>query len=764
MKKVLLFISMLLAAVLITSLYSCTQDGGENDSRHRRGNENEENVNLEKACESLQEVSDIYMECRSIEELQNHVDEISKIDNVEKVYFSDIAMFVKVKDFMTVSFCFYPEVKSPQIEQLDIPQVRQAGTRASSDNSFSQLGFEKAVIIDQQLADQPEDKRNWDLYTQAIKGMLDRVGIKTEINKAPTLEYLQDGLFDNDIVLFISHGHYNSDKKLHWLDLQYLEDFNWNLYHVSSLLKHLENGFSLAFLQDVLVEDDMLRMTITQEWRTYHYVMCAHFSVSEKFISSIQKKFKKPGKALVFNVACQSLMAGDNKVTDHNQHDFAFAQAFIDRGAGVYFGYDESNGYGQIAGMLLLGSIASGQSVKSAFNSLPSQYVHDEMDNGDEKKQIAPTRFWTADLFHYPEDHFDIENCCQVFPTLEEKEENGENIILKSSEPYNLMFYQAKDIDDVFTVTGVYPFVFERSDNYLGYERYEFTYGYEVSTTKDFTPSHTKDYGVVFNRLHLNYFSLSDDDFILHFSYPVPKSDLESETTYYYRAYLNDGTNKYYSDYDEFTTPKQERIDQVIPEDIREQMEPFIPIYDGNNPPTIEGVFVIDSPEVVHDTTNNYKKGDTGFTPIYLRFLNQDFMNNTLDYEERDVYNGKVVGESSGPGAFISGEGNNFSVFFSTTGVNHYDKYDISIKTSLVISGTKTDSGIQDVRYAFVLTDKGADPDHHIMDKGGFRVFKDSDDYASKATWPSGARSWGWDYHVKDGKITTPWSIYAVRK
>lgn len=750
MKKVLLFISMLLAAVLITSLYSCTQDGGDNDNRHRQGNENGENVNLEKACESLQEVSDIYMECRSIEELQNHVDEITKIDNVEKVYFSDIAMFVKVKDFMTVSFCFYPEVKSPQIEQLDIPQVRQAGTRASSDNSFSQLGFEKAVIIDQQVND-----RNWDLYTQGIKGMLDRVGIKTEINKAPTIEYLRDGLFDNDIVLFISHGHYDSDKKLHWLDLQNLEEFDWRLYPQMSLGDYLTNDLILALGGSVFVENDMLQITITQKWKTFRYVPYACFSVSEKFISSIQKKFKKQGKALVFNVACQSLMAGDNTVTDQNQHDFAFAQAFIDRGAGVYFGYDESNGAGQIAGMLLLASIASGQSVKSAFNSLPNDFVHDY------RNKVPP---YTADLFHYPEDHFDIENCCQVFPTLEEKEENGENIILKSSEPYNLMFYQAEDIDDVYTVTGVYPFVFERSDNYLGYERYEFTYGYEVSTTKDFTPSHTKDYGVVFNRLHLNYFSLSDDDFILHFSYPVPKTDLESETTYYYRAYLNDGTNKYYSDYDEFTTPKQERIDQVIPEDVRKKMEPFIPIYDGNNPPTIEGVFVIDSPEVVHDTTNNYKKGDTGFTPIYMRFLNQDVMNNTLDYEERDVYNGKVVGESSGPGAFISGEGNNFSVFFSTTGVNHYDKYDISVKTSLVISGTKTDSGIKDVRYAFVLTDKGPDPDHHVMDKDGFRVFKDSDDLASKASWPSGARRWGWDYKVKDGKITTPWSIYAVKK
>lgn len=758
MKKVLLFISMLLAAVLITSLYSCTQDGGENDSRHRQGNENGENVNLEKACESLQEVSDIYMECRSIEELQNHVDEITKIDNVEKVYFSDIAMFVKVKDFMTVSFCFYPEVKSPQIEQLDIPQVRQAGTRASSDNSFSQLGFEKAVIIDQQVND-----RNWDLYTQGIKGMLDRVGIKTEINKAPTIEYLRDGLFDNDIVLFISHGHYDSDKKLHWLDLQNLEEFDWRLYPQMSLGDYLTNDLILALGGSVFVENDMLQITITQKWKTFRYVPYACFSVSEKFISSIQKKFKKQGKALVFNVACQSLMAGDNTVTDQNQHDFAFAQAFIDRGAGVYFGYDEINGAGQMAGMLLLGSIASGQSVKSAFNSLPDAVVHNQMDDGDEEKQIAPTRFWTADLFYYPEDHFDIENCCQVFPTLEEKEESDKNIILKSSEPYNLMFYKGDKIDDKYTVTGVYPFIVEPVSDYESFARYEFTYGYEVSTTKDFTSSHTKVYEMQFNRAHVNNYALSDDDYILHFSYPVPKSDLESETTYYYRAYLNDGTNKYFSDYDTFTTPKQERIEQVIPKEILETMEPYITIYEGDSPPVVEGVYVISPNVISYDSTNGFDAGDL-FADHYLKFSNQDILKNTLDFEGKEVVDGRTISYEGGPGAFISGTGDNFTVFFDVSGTAYFDEYNVDYTEALVISGTLTSTGIKNAEYSFVLTWKGDDPKPYAIKKGDFRVFKDNDGLASKATWPSGARSWGWDYHVKDGKITTPWSIYAVRK
>lgn len=742
MKKVLLFISMLLAAVLITSLYSCTQDGGENDSRHQRGNDGktEEEIIVEKACESLKQVSDIYMECHSIADLKERAGEISRIENVENVYFTDISMYVKVKDFITVAYRFHPKQELPQIDESVFQEIREMSTRASKEGTFSPLGLENAVIVDQQT------DRPWGRYKDAIEGFLEGVNIDTEIVNSPDITFYEKDLYKYDIVLLISHGDYDPEAKLHWLDLDCEKSFDSSEVTEMDIWDKIRHWY---FHDGLLYKDYILNKDITiwvsQREEDGHNVQIASFAISERFISSQDNKFRKPGKAIVYSCACRSLMGGEfpegDAFEDQNERNFDFAKAFVKRGAGVYIGFDEINGAGQRGGMLFLGGIASGQSVINAYKSLPNSILHDERNNSN------PGRHWTADCLYYPE-NFDIQNYCQVFLNKPTKDESETEFIFKATEPYNVRYFDYYYVTEDSWIPQVYD-----------WKKYNFKYGFEYSTTSDFDPAKTKEL-----------FSLKIDDntvienHTVKFTKEVPKSDLEPETTYYYRAYLNDGFDVYYSDYDTFTTPKQERIDQVIPEDIREQMEPFIPIYDGNNPPTIEGVFVIDSPEVVHDTTNNYKKGDTGFTPIYMRFLNQDFMNNTLDYEERDVYNGKVVGESSGPGAFISGEGNNFSVFFSTTGVNHYDKYDISIKTSLVISGTKTDSGIQDVRYAFVLTDKGADPDHHIMDKGGFRVFKDSDDFASKATWPSGARSWGWDYHVKDGKITTPWSIYAVRK
>ena len=728
MKKVLLFISMLLAAVLITSLYSCTQDGGDNDNRHRQGETEVDSISA--ACQIFRQVTSkvnvYYDQCKSMKELGTFLQDILAIDNVEEAYFVDNHLFITIKGYGTMAYAYFDKDDEGLGNQLN-SQNYEIQTRAVAARTYINPDYAllNAVVSNQQYED-----RMWtrQVSDYAVK-ILNDAGINATPNISPDIDFFENQIFNYDIIFHIGHGCYNDKKKVHWF--------------VTS--QEITTNEELISLKSRYRDDQVIVCNI--EGRYFAYI-------SERLYDSSANRFKTSGKAIFLAVPCQALMGGEiSSWVDPNEQDFSFAETLKDLGLGFFMGYDESNGWGQMAGLVYLGKLVSGMTVSNSYTTLPYEYIHEER---SEKHHWFFEREWTADLFpDYSDTNPNIANSTLTRPVMEdigdEDIKEDHSLELKAS----AILYDDFLFNDVYGVTQEYLRVFKYA---------AFYYGFELSESQDFK-----------NATPLSKMPVGTDDSSkkekcshsnnkVNFSQIISTNNLKSETKYYIRAYLYDGHDYNYSDYDTFTTPKQERIDQVIPEDIREQMEPFIPIYDGNNPPTIEGVFVIDSPEVVHDTTNNYKKGDTGFTPIYLRFLNQDFMNNTLDYEERDVYNGKVVGESSGPGAFISGEGNNFSVFFSTTGVNHYDKYDISIKTSLVISGTKTDSGIQDVRYAFVLTDKGADPDHHIMDKGGFRVFKDSDDFASKATWPSGARSWGWDYHVKDGKITTPWSIYAVRK
>ena len=195
----------------------------------------------------------------------------------------------------------------------------------------------------------------------------------------------------------------------------------------------------------------------------------------------------------------------------------------------------------------------------------------------------------------------------------------------------------------------------------------------------------------------------------------------------------------------------EERLNQVIPEELRDRMDDYIPIYDGSNPPNIEGEYIISPMEMTYDSDGDYETGHE-FLDTYIKFFNQDMINNTLDYQEKEGSQ-----EAVGKGCFISGEGNKFSVFFNTEGITRYS-YDINYKTALVISGIKTDYGIEDLYYAFVMVDKDSDPSHYIMEVGDFRVFRDGDGLSYENYWSSYAKK-----HAKRKNKTLP-SILEVRK
>ena len=48
---------------------------------------------------------------------------------------------------------------------------------------------------------------------------------------------------------------------------------------------------------------------------------------------------------------------------------------------------------------------------------------------------------------------------------------------------------------------------------------------------------------------------------------------------------------------------------------------------------------------------------------------------------------------------------------------------------------TKLSSGISNLYYAFIMVEKGSDPNHDLMEEGIFRVFKDKDGLSVNTTW-----------------------------
>ena len=175
---------------------------------------------------------------------------------------------------------------------------------------------------------------------------------------------------------------------------------------------------------------------------------------------------------------------------------------------------------------------------------------------------------------------------------------------------------------------------------------------------------------------------------------------------------------------------EDERIESVIPDEIRKKMEPYIPIYDGVNPPYVEGCYLLDPMVAVYMEDYDGDLSELQWMGEYINLTNQNKNDNTIDMEELTA-DGESY--SIGQGAVIVGEGNNFSILFNTEGTSS----GIYNRTALLLSGTKTEEGLKNLQYAFVMVEKGDDPEGVLMEEGVFRVFQDGDGISYRTTWPA---------------------------
>ena len=167
--------------------------------------------------------------------------------------------------------------------------------------------------------------------------------------------------------------------------------------------------------------------------------------------------------------------------------------------------------------------------------------------------------------------------------------------------------------------------------------------------------------------------------------------------------------------------------EQVMPDN---PLEPFIPIYDGDTPPNIEGCYLISTHTLVYSNLSGDYPGDT-FVDRYIKFSNQDMINNTVDFESLDL--GYFNSYSYSLDSYVTGSGNNFTVFFNTYG--YYDDGVTTYKMAYAISGTVSENGIVNLYDGFYMQEKN-DPYGILVDVGTIRVFKDSDGMSYRTNWP----------------------------
>ena len=241
------------------------------------------------------------------------------------------------------------------------------------------------------------------------------------------------------------------------------------------------------------------------------------------------------------------MMGGDAILKeDMNIPGRSLANILKELGVGFYLGYDESNNVGEYAGMLFFGKLASGMSVRNAYETLPDKCLHNPQKDiewyWNPEKKIAERgeRTWIADLLpFYSEHNTQIGSSRITGPTLDELLEKSNstrfNVTLQAKSP--LYTYHYKNY-----LTGV--------DNIYDYNfKYDkFRYGFEYGTKKDFSDA-KKTTGMAVNTQNC---TLSENT--VSYSHTLTDDQLTPNTTYYYRAYFYDGIDYYYSNSDSFKT------------------------------------------------------------------------------------------------------------------------------------------------------------------------------------------------------------------
>lgn len=335
----------------------------------------DENLIAERIAKVSKSVLPIYAQCNSISEIVPYIPLLNQIEGVEKAWTDIQTLFVKVKDWSTLFF-YYPD-ESIQSDTSFTSASRAVETK-SDDEARPHIPIDaKSICIVYQMAnahqfEETVDKKNLKEECLNLKKECEKWGLETFFNDAPSPDFFVEDIFDYDLVFINTHGCYDSYEKLHWLitgekigeseEVSSFDDLT-DEFIDKSLSDAIFNKFDSMHpyaLEGYISFYYTKEKQENEKWKIVWYTM-----ISEKLIGYSPCKFKDPGRAIVFNSACQSLKG------DEGKDNYSLAKVFENKGAGCYLGYNNTNTVGIEAGCSFFIELLNGKCVESAFMSLP---------------------------------------------------------------------------------------------------------------------------------------------------------------------------------------------------------------------------------------------------------------------------------------------------------------------------------------------------------------------------------------------------------
>jgi hypothetical protein len=159
-------------------------------------------------------------------------------------------------------------------------------------------------------------------------------------------------------------------------------------------------------------------------------------------------------------------------------------------------------------------------------------------------------------------------------------------------------------------------------------------------------------------------------------------------------------------------------INDIMPQATLDSLEAYgMPIFKGGTPPELEGQY-LSSPNVL--VSSNIDEDEVG----------NKFVNTTITLSEQNnkylsLKIEKTHGDGNGEayGGFVSGEGNDFSIF---TEIKMYREQD-SCLLAQVFSGTIASEAIVDFYESLIMLNNYGNPNGYYIEDGSIRVIYDED-------------------------------------
>lgn len=481
-------------------------------------------------------ITPIYAECESIEEISERLSEIRVAEGVEDAWINNQTLYVKIRDWGTITYGYKSEDESfSDVFSQDMTSIENRAAkafRASSHQDYTEDIVNMCVINQQYRDEDPNRKKSRGDAESCFINICNLWGLNPNPVNNPTPEFFAKDIYDYDFVFLMTHGSYDEKTGLHWIltgEQLYVanEDgvVDENVFGLK-VRDIFEKKYPLS--KDIDIVSDYISIGSYKEVRNGVRVPVYYTKVSNKWISLGGQDFKHPGKAVVFNTSCQSLMGEDENHDNDNM-----ANAFFKRGAGLYLGYNQECGTGHIAGIGFLTGLLNGKSSYASFLSIPQRYRNYTFYSDAQRKNVHPILRYKLN----PKYRNDI---CLTHPVTFDATLSAE------SSTYTL----EGGIKTYMPLCNFY------SNNSCNDEIKKNTYGFLISNSPEMT-----------NAEQINIDLSSDDvsynnqDCFLSWRATIDRignQELQPNTTYYYCAVMNDGYSDCYGEIKKFTTNDDE--------------------------------------------------------------------------------------------------------------------------------------------------------------------------------------------------------------